>query len=128
MSKQVELEKHDRAIKDANVRSSTVKMNMEILDREIASLDQAELDLEENISVLKQQKIVAMADQYKKAKEELKKVRTRLIASKNEREDYRKALDHVNQVIQQSVDAIEKIKRDGDNNVLHANFGKKDHG
>lgn len=126
MSKQVELEKLDRAIKDANIRSGTVKMTIEVLDREIGTLDRAEIAFEENIKFLKQEKIVTMADKFKEAREELKRIRIRLITLKNERADYTKALDNVNQVIQQSLEAIEKIKRNGDNNVLLGKFGKAD--
>jgi len=125
MSKQIELENLDRAIKDGNIRAHTVKTNMEILSREIENLDQAEIALEENLKFLKQQKIIAIAEEFKKIKDELARVRIRLITSKNERADYQKSLDHTNQTIQWSIEAIEKIKRNGDNNVLHANFGKK---
>lgn len=128
MNKQIELEKLDRAIKDSNIRACTVKSNVEILDRDIASMEELECTLEENLKFLKQQKVVAMADQFKKAKEDLKRTRVRLITLKNEREDFRKALNNVNQVIRDSMEAIEKIKKDGDNNVLRANFGKKDNG
>ena len=124
MNKQIELERLDRAIKDSNIRACTVKNNIDILDRDIANMDELEQTLEENIQVLKQQKIVAIAEEFKKAKEELAKTRVRLITLRNEREDYRKALNNVHQVIQQSLEAIEKIKRDGDNNVVRANFGK----
>lgn len=126
MSKQVELEKLDRMIKDANIRSGTVRMNIEVLDREIGTLDRAEIAFEENIQFLKKEKIVTMADKFKEAREELKRIRIRLITLKNERADYTKALDNVNQVIQQSLEAIEKIKRNGDNNVLLGKFGKAD--
>jgi chromosome segregation ATPase len=125
MSKQIELENLDRAIRDGNIRAQTVKTNMEILSREIESLDQAEIALEENLKFLKQQKIIAIAEEFKKIKDELARVRVRLITSKNERADYQKSLDHTNQTIQWSIEAIDKIKRNGDNNVLHANFGKK---
>ena len=128
MSKQVELERLDRAIKDSNIRACTVKSNIEVLDRDIANMEELERTLEENLKVLKKQKVVAIAEQFKKAKEDLSKTRVRLITLKNEREDYRKALNNVNTVIKQSMEAIEKIKRDGDNNVLRANFGKKDNG
>lgn len=128
MSKQIELEKLDRAIKDSNIRACTVKSNIEVLNREIDGLGKLEATVEENIQFLKRKKVIAMADEFKKAKEELKKIQTRLIMSRNEREDYRKALDNVNKVIKDSLEAIEKIKHEGDNNVLHANFGKKDNG
>jgi chromosome segregation ATPase len=128
MSKQIELERLDRAIKDSNIRACTVKSNIEVLDRDIANMEELEKTLEENLKVLKRQKVIAIAEQFKKAKEDLAKTRVRLITLKNEREDYRKALNNVNVAIAQSMEAIEKIKRDGDNNVLRANFGKKDNG
>lgn len=128
MSKQIELERLDRAIKDSNIRACTVKNNIEVLDRDISNMEELECTIEENLKFLKQQKIVAIADQFKKAKEDLARTRIRLITLKNEREDYRKALNNVHKVIRDSAEAIEKIKRDGDNNVLRANFGKKDNG
>jgi chromosome segregation ATPase len=128
MSKQIELEELDRAIKDANIRSGTIRINIEVLDSDISAMEVLEKTLEENIQVLKQKKIVAIAEDYRKAKEDLAKTRVRLITLKNEREDYRKALNNVHQNIKDSAEAIEKIKRDGDNNVLRANFGKKNNG
>lgn len=128
MSKQVELEKLDRAIKDGQIRLHTVKNNIDLLDREIQTLGELEVQLEENIKCLKQQNIVAMATEYKKAKEDLKKTRQRLILARNEREDFRKAMDNVNKVIKDSHDAIEALKKSGENNVLHGKFGKKDNG
>jgi chromosome segregation ATPase len=128
MNKQIELEALDRAIKDANIRSGTIRINIEVLDSDISTMEVLEKTLEENIQVLKQNKIVAIAKEFKQAKEDLAKTRVRLITLKNEREDYRKALNNVHQVIKDSAEAIEKIKRDGDNNVLRANFGKKNNG
>jgi chromosome segregation ATPase len=128
MSKQIELEELDRAIKDANIRSGTFRINIEVLDSDIGCMEELEKTLEENIQVLKQKKIVAIAEDYRKAKEDLAKTRVRLIALKNEREDYRKALNNTHKVIKDSMEAIEKIKRNGDNNVLRANFGKKNNG
>lgn len=128
MSKQIELEKLDRAIKDGLIRICTVKNNIDLLDRDIDTLIEVERTLEENIKCLKEKNIIAMALEYKKAKEDLVRTRQKLIAQQNEREDYRKALANTNTMMDQSKEAIEKIKKSGENNVLHGNFGKKDNG
>lgn len=128
MSKQIELEKLDRAIKDSQIRLHTVKSNMDILGREIATLGAVEQELEANVSVLKQEKIIASASEYKKAKEDLKKTKNRLIMARNEREDFKKSMDNVNKVIIDSQQAIDKIKKSGENNVVLGNFGKKENG
>jgi FMN phosphatase YigB (HAD superfamily) len=128
MSKQVELEKLDRAIKDGQIRVNTVQTNIDLLDRDIVALEKVEELLIENVKCLKDKSTIAMASEYKKAKEELAQAKQKLIIRSNEREDFRKALNHVKQSIQESQEAIEKIKKNGENNVLHGNFGKKDNG
>jgi chromosome segregation ATPase len=128
MNKQLELDRLDRTIKDSNIRASTVRNNLDVLERDISNMENLKEKLEENLKFLKRQKVIAIAEEFKKAKDELAKTRVRLITLRNEREDYRKALNNVNQVIKDSMQAIEKIKKDGDNNVLRANFGKKDNG
>ncbi len=128
MSKQVDLERLDRAIKDGMIRICTVKSNIDLLDKDIETLIQLESTLVENLKCLKEKNIIAMASEFRKAKEDLGKTRIRLTVQQNEREDYRKALANVTQVVEESKEAIEKIKKSGENNVLHGNFGKKDHG
>lgn len=128
MNKQLELDRLDRMVKDSTIRACTVQNNLDVLDRDIANTEVIKQKLEENLQFLKKQKVIAIAEQFKKAKEELAKTKVRLITLRNEREDYRKALDNVHRVIKESMEAIDKIKKDGDNNVLRANFGKKDNG
>lgn len=127
MSKQIELEKLDRAIKDSQIRLCTVKSNIELLDREVETLSRLEVQLESNLKCLKKKDIIPIASEFKKAKEDLGKTRIRLITVKNEREDFKKAMDHVNQCMDKAREEIEKIKKIGENNVLHGKFGK-DHG
>src|SRR5579863_1036082 len=77
MNKQVELERLDRAIRDSTIRACTVKNNIDILDRDIANMGEYEKMLEENVRVLRRQKIVVIAEEFKKTKEELSKARIR---------------------------------------------------
>lgn len=128
MSKQVELETLDRAIKDGQIRLCTLQSNIDVLNGKINKLCEIERQIEENVACLKKNKIVAIASEFKKVKEELVKTKRMLIVARNEREDTKKAMDNVNRMINDSREAIENIKRSGENNVVHGNFGKKDNG
>lgn len=128
MSKQNELDRLDRSIKDGDIRLRTVKVNIECLSREINILSQVESELIDNIKFLKQNKVIAMAGEYKKAKEDLAKTVIRLVALMNDREHFRKAASNVEEMIAKAKEDIDKIKRDGENNVVRGTFGRKKDG
>ena len=128
MSKQVELEKLDRAIRDGEIRLHTVNVNIGSLTKEIDTLDQLEIQLEENLKCLKKKNIIAIATEFKKAKEDLAKTRARLISLKNDRANFTKAAEDVQAVMKKAKEDIDKMKKNGDSNVLHATFGKKHNG
>jgi predicted nucleic acid-binding Zn-ribbon protein len=128
MSKQIELEKLDRAIKDGTIRLSTIKANMDLLDREIEKLLEVEQALEENLHCLKSPTITPIASEYKKAKDDLKKTKVRLFTARIERSDFQKAYDGMTWQIQKWSTDMENIKKIGENNVVHANFGSKKDG
>jgi DNA repair exonuclease SbcCD ATPase subunit len=127
-SKQNELESLDRLIKDSNIRLHTFKTNIDSLDREITTLQELEITLEENIKCLKQNNIVPIASEYKKAMEDMKKTKNRLVETMNQREGFKKNHSDITKLIKDSEDAIERIKKSGENNVIRANFGKKENG
>lgn len=127
MSKKVELEELDRAIRNGEIRLCTVNANIGSLTKEIEHLDTLEMQLEENVKVLKKNNIIAIATEYKKAKEDLAKTRTRLISLKNDRENFKKAADDVKKVMEKAKEDIEKLKK-VDSNVLHGTFGRKGNG
>lgn len=125
MGKQEELEKLDRTIKDNEIRRLTVQTNMELLQREVGVLSEVEAQLEENIRCLKKKNIVAMANEYRKAKEDLAKTKARLISLSNDIENFRKATDQVDQSTAKAKEDIEKIKKNADNNILQFSFKRK---
>lgn len=128
MGKQEELEKLDRVLRDGDVRLRTIKMNTDSLTKEIDTLEKLEIELERNIKCLKKKNIVAMATEYKKAKEDLARTRIRAIALKNDRAQFKKASDEVESAVKKAKEDIEKLKKSGDNNVLRGKFGRKDNG
>ena len=128
MSIQEDLAKLDRAVKDAEIRLHTVNSSIIGLDKELETLANLEGELEENVACLKKNRVIAIASEYKKAKEDLKKTRVRMTALQNDRAHYHKAKVEVETSLAKTKQEIEKIKNTGDRNVLHANFGRKDGG
>lgn len=119
----VELDRLDRAIKDANIRLSSIRINIDQLDREISILGPRKLELGQNLEFLKQNDTVPLAQEYKKAKAELTKVISRLNIITNDRAKAFKATLDIEQI-------IAKFKRDhanliigSENNILKGNFG-----
>lgn len=127
MGKQADLEKLDRTIKDGEIRLRTVKTNIESLSREIAILDELEIQLNLNLQCLKEKKIIAIATEYKKAKEDMAKTKARRIGLSNDRENFKKAADNVEIVMKKAREEIEELNKEG-NNVLHVEFGRKVNG
>lgn len=122
MGKNEDLTKLDRSIKDAEVRLRNVQGSIAALDREIGNITATETTLVDNLKCLKTKRVIAIAQEYKNVKEELKRARNRLTVLHNDREHYWKAQKDVELFLKQSKKEYEKMKNE--NNVL--NFrGKK---
>jgi chromosome segregation ATPase len=124
MGKQEELIKLDRAIKDAEVRIRTFATNVDTLQKEIDFLLNIERQLEENIAYLKNIKIVALAMEYKKAKEDLKKTKTRISQVSVDRTNNEKAVKEIEFLLQKNKEAYDQLTKNSENNVLQGKFGK----
>lgn len=123
MSKIEELDKIDKAIKDAEISLKSMQIKMEQIDKEISTLTPRKNELERNIDFHKKVDTIPIAQEYKKAKTELSNVKTRLIAITS---DHKKSIEACKQVEK----IIEKFKKDqhellkvSENNVLKAIFG-----
>jgi chromosome segregation ATPase len=114
-----DLSKIDRSIKDAEIRIRTVQINLDALDKEIYKVLDLEKILRENVKCLKSQKIIAIAQEFKKAKEDLKKSQSRLLILKNDQERFKKALKDAETFIKQATKDYEKLQKSGENNVLN---------
>lgn len=125
MGRTDELSKIDRSIKDADIRIKTVQMNLDALGKEIAKVMELERILRENVKYLKTQKIIAIAQEFKKAKEDLKKTQSRLMILKNDQERFKKSLKDAENFIKQARKDYEKIQEMGENNVLNFKSRKK---
>ena len=126
MSKAEDLKKMDQGIKDYENRLKTFSSNIETIQKEIDFLLKLESQLEENVSYLKRIKIITLATEYKKAKEDLKKTKTKLTQLKSDRMINEKAHKELNVMIQKNKEVYDKlVKQSNENNVLQGKFGRK---
>ena len=125
MGKLEELDAIERALKDSEIKLKSIQGAIENIDKEIAVLAPKKLELEQNLEFHKKSETIPIAHEYKKAKAELIKVRTRLNIITS---DKNKAVDACNQV----QEIMDKFRRDqaellktNENNVLRPTFGGK---
>jgi hypothetical protein len=124
MGKQEDLVKLDRAIKDAEVRLRTFSVNINTIQKEIDFLLNLESQLQENIAYLKNIKIVALAVEYRKAKEDLKKTKTRLSYLGIDISTNEKAHKELENLLKKNKETYDKLAKTNENNVLQGKFGK----
>lgn len=79
MTRQQDLDRLGHAIKDAEARQKVFVQTLETVNKEFNDLSRVEKALEENLEFLKTKKIIALASEYKKAKEDLIKTKARMV-------------------------------------------------
>ena len=125
MSKAEELVKIDRNIKDIEIRIKTFSLNIEAIQKELDFLTNLEDQLQQNISYLKNIKVVALAIEYKKAREDLKKTKVRLLQLKSDKMINEKTYKELQNTLQKNKDIYDKLSKQDENNVLQGKFGRK---
>lgn len=125
MSRQGDLEKIDRNIKDSEILLKTFELNIGTIQKEIDFLTNVESQLESNITFLKKNKIIALASEFKKSKEDLKKTKIKLTQLKSDKTINEKAHKELSHILQKNREMYDRIAQAGENNVLQGKFGRK---
>lgn len=125
MSKIEELDKLDRAIKDAEIRLKSIESNIEQIDKEIAVLSPRKTELEQNIEFHKKANTVPIAHEYKKSKSELSKTKARLILITSDRKKAAQAVKDIQEIIEKFKRDYAELLKTSENNVLKVMFGAK---
>lgn len=122
MTRPQDLDKLSHAIKDAEARLKVFTQTLETIQKELDALAQVERAIEENVNFLKKKHIIALAQEFKKAKEDLAKTRIRMVKVRIDRDNIIRASREVEEYLRKSKDdyAASLI---GPNNVL--TFGRK---
>lgn len=120
-----ELDKLTRAIKDAEFRLKSVETTIDQIDKEIIALEPRKTELEKLLIFHKNSQTIPIAQEYKKAKAELTKIKVRLTLITSDRKK-------VDDAQRQIVEIIDKFKKDhsellknSENNILKPVFGGK---
>ncbi len=125
MSKSEDLSKLEHIIKDMENRLKSFNSNVDTIQKEIDFLLNLERQLESNITMLKGIKIVALASEYKKAREDLKKTKNRLTQLKSDRMINERAFKELKAMLEKNKESYEKLHKQSENNVLQGKFGRK---
>lgn len=83
---------------EADMRLRTIKVQIDILEREIRLLISLEAQLEENIRWLKRRKVITVANEYRKAKEDLQKTLARCSMLKIDKGNNMKSYDYAEKI------------------------------
>lgn len=126
MSHTEDLKKLDRVVKDAEIRIRTLQTSIEAIEKELLNIIALKKTLEDNVACLKTNKVIAVATEYKKAKEELKRVKIRIEALTYDKNNFSNVLKNTEMLLNKTLADIEKMKNVGDSNVLRFKPGKKD--
>ena len=125
MSKIEELDKLDRAIKDAEISLKSIQNNIEKIDKEISVLDPRKNELEQNIEFHKKSNTIPLAHEYKKAKAELSKIKARLILLTADRKKAHNATIDIEIILDKYRTDHAELLKNSENNVLNVIFGAK---
>ena len=128
MSNIEELDKITRAIADAQIRLKSIQSNIEQINKEISVLNPRKSELEKNIEFHKKSNTVPIAQEYKKAKAELSKVKARLIMIISDQKRSSEACNQIEDIIEKFKKDHAELLKNNENNVLTlfgGNRGKK---
>jgi len=125
MGKTEDLAKLGVAAKDIEQRMTSIKANMDTIKKELDFLTTVEEQLDSNVKYLKKVKIVALASEYKKAREDLKKTKTRLGQIKGDLGNNERAYKELEAMLKKNKEVYDKLSKTSDNNVLQGKFGRR---
>lgn len=121
-----DLDQLTAAIKDLEIRLHTYRIALIKNAEEIELLEDLKEILKDNIAELKRESIIAMASEYKKAKDDLKRTETRLSFLRIDRLTYEKAFNSQVKVMDFLVLKYNETVIRLQNNVIKVKFGRKD--
>jgi chromosome segregation ATPase len=123
MSKLIQLDQLDRAIKDAEFRLKSVQDNIEKIYKEINTLEPRKTELENNLKFHKQSNTIPLAHEYRKAKIELNQVKSRLNLINLDQKRAIQACIDIEAIIEKFKRDRDQLLKTSDNNILRPRFG-----
>lgn len=124
MNNAIELERLGRTIRDTDLNAQSTKRKLDIVENELDHLSTVEIQLEQNIGFLRKERVVTLAIEFRKAKQDLDKTQKRLAFLRIDRDNLKKAFDDTELYLDKLREAYAKLYRASVNNVVPGKFGK----
>lgn len=117
MSRQQDRERLEQAIKDAEARLRVFRTTLEGISKELRDLRAVEIILTDNIETLKSKTVIILANEYRKAREDLGKTKSRMAIVRIDYDNVFKAAHEVELYLAKAKEEMSNSLRDP-NNVL----------
>lgn len=124
-----DLNRASHVLLDAQVRLQTIQAQILKIDKDLAMLTMVELNLEENIRVLKRRRAIVMASEYKKSLSDLNTCKTRMSFLRVDKENILKNEKHADTIYRKAREEYDRLLylvHNPPNNVIYVDFGRKD--
>jgi chromosome segregation ATPase len=125
MNKQQELEKADAELRELGVRIEGIKFHLRSLENNMALLNSLRIQFDQNLDTLREKGIIAVATEYKKIREELAIVHSKLRVMHIDFSNHEVALDRTEKVLVECREKYVILLRNQDGRVIAGNFGGK---
>lgn len=126
-----DVEKFNKAsshLLNIEIKLNQIAAEVNSVEKDIAALNALEITLEDNLRTMKSTEAIAIASEYKKAKEDLEKCKRRKTTLKEDCEYFKLVLKHAEELHEKAKKLYEDAFRtlnEETNNVLEVDFGRK---
>ena len=128
MSLATDLDNADRLVKDLEFRLRTTVANLQVMEKEIGTLQALRNQLKANLKYLKKRNVVTLAKEYRNAKDDLSRAEFRISMISNDRDQLKEIVRQLNIELDKAKKEYVKILKGSQNNVIHGKFGSKKNG
>lgn len=91
----LELDKCENLIKECESKIATLRISIAAVDKDLNSYEYVERDMEDNLKILKQDKIIVLVTEFKELKESMNKIRRKIELLKLDKVVYEANLSRV---------------------------------
>lgn len=126
MNKHLELERADAELAELGSRIEGIKFHMRSLENSISLLKSLHVQFNQNLDTLREKGIIAVATEYKKIREDLAIVNSKLRVMHIDLSNHEVALERTEKILVESRERYVILLRNQDGRVIKGNFGGKE--
>ena len=126
MNKLVDLNEAERDLKEAQDRQDALSAHVSKVGNEIALVEHVIKNLQENISILKSRQIITIAVEYKKAKDDLEKLRNNLTMLKINKNSLEHSTSQAGKFLAECRERYAVTLKNQGSRVIEVDFGRND--